>query len=60
MIMDYESLEDFYGNIIGLTKEWEVLSVNRNAEDMEVRITVEHSNPVEGKCPVYGPFHANS
>lgn len=58
--MSYESLEDFYSQILGLTEEWEVLSVIRDPEEKEVRISVDHTNPDTGICPFCGilmPIH---
>lgn len=58
--MSYESLEEFYGKILELTEEWQVLSVIRVPKEKEVRITVEHDDPTAGKCPFCGlsmPLH---
>jgi transposase len=58
--MSYESLEEFYSQILGLTEEWEVQAVIRNPGEKEVRITVDHANPDAGICPLCGilmPIH---
>lgn len=58
--MSYESLEDFYSEILGLTEDWQVLSVIRDPKEKEVRVSVEHADPASGKCPLCGlamPIH---
>ena len=45
--------EQFYGDLLGLTPEWEVTSVDTNLADMEVHIHVQYTKR-KAKCPETG------
>lgn len=42
--------EEFYSDLLGLTPEWQVTSVNTNLSDMEVSIHVQYTKS-KAKCP---------
>jgi transposase len=58
--MSDESLEEFYGQLLGLEDPWTVEKVIRDGKNQEVRVLVARTDPSVGKCPTCGkelPVH---
>jgi transposase len=58
--MSDESLEDFYGQVLGLQDPWTVEEVIRDSKNREVRVLVTQVDPSIGYCPTCGkelPVH---
>lgn len=49
--MSDETLEEFYGEILGLKEPWTVEKVVRDSKNHEVRVSVARSDPSVGYCP---------
>lgn len=58
--MSDESLEDFYGQLLGLDTLWTVEKVIRDSKNREVRVLITQRDPSVGYCPTCGkelPVH---
>lgn len=49
--MSDESLEDFYGQLLGFENPWTVEEVIRDSKNREVRVLVKQVDPRVGYCP---------
>jgi transposase len=58
--MSYESLEEFYANLLGVDEPWEVQEITRDAASREVGVFVAYMEGEQPPCPVCGkavPIH---
>ena len=56
----YESLEEFYANLLGFSEPWEVLEIIRDGNTREVKVFVVYAEGERPPCPVCGkamPIH---
>jgi transposase len=49
-----ENLQEHYALLLGLSSPWEVVDVDLGLEEKKVRISLEHPNGVQVKCPECG------
>lgn len=49
--MSDETLEEFYGQLLGLEESWIVEEVVRDGKNQEVRVLVARTDPSVGNCP---------
>ncbi len=52
--MSYESLEEFYSELLGLEDPWTVDTVIRDSKNREVLVRVARIDPSLGSCPTCG------
>jgi transposase len=58
--MNFESLEEFYGGLLGVESPWEVEEIIRDSKVREVRVIVAYSEGETPPCPTCGkssPIH---
>jgi transposase len=58
--MSWESLEEFYGGLLGIESPWEVTETTRDAKAREVVVYIGYAEGGKAACPVCGeisPIH---